>query len=144
MTKDLGTTTFLAIPQSTPVLIFPAMNTKMLDHPISKRNLENLKICSNVHLFPTKEGTLACGEVGAGKLLDIDEVEELILSWPLKTTNRRIVISTGASISKFDDVRYLTNPSSGKTGKLVAVDLLKEGHQVTVLYGLTLLLFLRT
>ena len=81
LTKDLGTTTFLALPEKTPVLIFPAMNTKMLNHPITSKNIARLKECLNIHFFPTKTGILACGEEGAGKLLDTSEVLELINSW---------------------------------------------------------------
>ena len=134
-TKDLGTTIFLALPEKTPKLIFPAMNTKMLKNNIIDQNVEKLSQCHNTFIMPTESGELACGEVGLGKLIEKEKALALITCWPMKKNDRSVLISTGASVSPLDDVRFLTNPASGKTGKELASSFLQTGHKVTVISG---------
>ena len=137
LTKDLGTTIFLALASDKKKLIFPAMNTLMLENKIIKENLLKISSIENTHLFPTQRGTLACGEEGAGKLLEVDVIHHLINTWPITpSAKRNILISTGASIAPLDDVRYLTNPASGKTGLKLAEKFLRNGHHVTLITGI--------
>ena len=134
---DLGTTIFLALESNKPCLVFPAMNSVMLEHPNVINNLSKLKSINSTHVFPTMKGTLACGEIGGGKLLSVENIVTLIQSYPkLKSSlKKRVLISTGASINPLDDVRFITNPASGKTGEELAKKLLSEGHQVTAIFG---------
>lgn len=136
---DLVSTLFLALEPHKPVLIFPAMNTQMLQHTLVQENLDvltRLKKVNQVQIMPTQSGELACGEIGQGKLLETEKIIDLIDTFTLPMENRKkILIVTGASISPVDSVRYLTNPSSGVTGYYLAKEGLKRGHQVTLLAG---------
>ena len=135
ITKDLGTTIFLALKPEIPKIIFPAMNTHMLENKIIKNNFKNLQSVSNTFLLPTENGVLACGEVGNGKLLNIEKIFSILNTWPIKIIDKKVLISTGASIAPLDDVRYLTNPSSGKTGLKLAETFLKNGYDVELISG---------
>lgn len=134
--NDFGTSTYLALDEKKPCLIFPAMNTKMLQHPAVKRNLKLLSNDGRSHIFPTQSGLLACNELGDGKLLSTENIKTLISTYPLgKTKAKKILLSTGASINPLDDVRFITNPATGVTGEEIARELLRNGHTVTVVYG---------
>lgn len=137
--NDLLTSAFLAYPQEKPLLIFPAMNTQMLNHPFTQDNIQKIKklrTLNNVFISPTNEGLLACQEVGAGKLPTVEELIELIPLINLKKSNKTILITTGATIVALDPVRYLTNSSSGITGYYLAQAALLKGHKVIVVAGL--------
>ncbi|CBW25510.1 putative coenzyme A biosynthesis bifunctional protein CoaBC [Halobacteriovorax marinus SJ] len=136
--NDLLSSIFLAIEQNKQILLFPAMNTNMLNHPFVKENfelVEKIKSLPQVFVATTKEGELACGDVGEGKLSDIEDIHELIETLDFNDNKKKIVITTGATISSVDPVRYLTNASSGKTGFEIAKELLKSGHYVKVIAG---------
>ena len=138
---DLLNSVFLAFDPGKPVLAFPAMNTKMLDHPFVERNLELLDELPNVFVHPSSSGELACGDIGAGKLPTVDTILTATEAVSLKTIDKQaglkkhILISTGATVSPLDPVRYLTNASSGITGYHLAIESLKRGHKVTVVAG---------
>jgi phosphopantothenoylcysteine decarboxylase/phosphopantothenate--cysteine ligase len=137
--QDLMQSIFLALPEQTNKIFFPAMNTKMLKHPFVQENVAKLKSLSSSIVFPTLAGELACGEVGEGKLLDIHDIfhlsETFEASSPQTQKSKRIVITTGATVAPLDPVRYLTNSSSGKTGFYLAKEALKLGHQVSLIAG---------
>ncbi len=136
--NDLLSSIFLAIDQTKQILLFPAMNTKMLTHPFVKENLdlvEKIKTLPQVFVSPTKEGELACGDIGAGKLASIEVIKELIETLDFNSRDKKIVITTGATIASVDPVRYLTNASSGKTGFEMAKEMLASGFKVTVIAG---------
>lgn len=134
MCDDLLTSVFLASPDKT-CLIYPAMNSKMLEHPITQKNFAALSDLDNVFIHPTKEGLLACGDLGAGKLQDIELISETAPIINLSKPKKRILITTGATIAPLDPVRYLTNPSSGLTGYEVAKRYLELGDAVTLIAG---------
>ena len=139
MANDLLTCIFLALPQETPVLLYPAMNTKMLNHSLVKENLNRLTKLSQVLIVPPEKGILACGEEGEGKLPDVETIIETA-PFVKKFQNKNpksILITTGATLSPLDPVRYLTNSSSGLTGLYLARQALSEGHRVTVIAGKT-------
>jgi len=136
LADDLLSSTFLAFSQSKPISLFPAMNTSMLTNPLIVENQQRLKRLENINLYPTQSGELACGDIGAGKLLSIDEIFHLVESTSLKKTNKNVLITTGATISPLDSVRYLTNPSSGKSGLHLAKAALQKGHNVVMIAGL--------
>lgn len=131
---DLLSSTFLALGEK-PCLIFPAMNTQMLKHSIIQENLQRLESLQNVFIHPTKTGELACGDIGAGKLPDVDLLIEMCPVISLTKTKKVVLITTGATISPLDPVRFLTNPSSGKTGFEFAKTYLKNGYKVVLIYG---------
>lgn len=136
--NDLLTSTFLAYPQEKFLSVFPAMNTKMLNHPFVQENIENLKklrTLNNIYVDETEAGDLACGEVGEGRLAEVDKISTL---GPIATSthqNKKILITTGATISPLDPVRYLANPSSGITGFYIALEAIKNGYEVTIVKG---------
>ena len=140
--SDLLTSIFLAFEPTKPIGVFPAMNTMMLKHPFTQENFAELKKLSslnNLFVSPTNSGILACEEIGEGKLPRVEEIAELIplLRPPFNLAEKRkkIVISTGATISPIDPVRYLTNSSSGITGFYLAQVALKKGYEVVVVAG---------
>ena len=135
---DLLSSIFLAIDQAKPILVFPAMNTKMLEHPFVQENIDLVKKVNSlaqVEVFETMTGELACGDIGAGKLASIESILDLTESFSAINLKKKIVITTGATISPLDPVRYLTNSSSGKTGYELAKNLLDKGFNVVVLSG---------
>lgn len=135
--RDLLQSVFLAWPRHKEILAFPAMNTGMLNHPFTQDNLDKLESLPNLYLAPTQEGELACGDIGEGKLLDIESIFHLIECYTVpKTSPRKVLISTGATVAPLDPVRYLTNASSGKTGFHLAKVALSLGHSVVVVAGI--------
>lgn len=122
--------------------IAPAMNSVMLDAPATRRNLRILAEKGDV-ILPTGEGVLACGEEGHGKLLDTAHIiaylkshRALAKAFPgLK--DKKVLISLGHTREKWDDVRFLSNRSSGKTGLALARAFHLAGARVTVVAGNT-------
>lgn len=137
-TNDLLSSIFLSLKAEIPIIVYPAMNTQMLEHPITKKNLASLNELDNIFIHPAASGTLACGEVGAGKLPSVEaiiNIAPIIFPFSPVKNLKKILITTGATISALDSVRYLTNESSGLTGFHLAQDFLSKGHQVTVIAG---------
>lgn len=113
--------TSLALAYDKPIVIAPAMNTKMLQNPATQENIKILK--KRGHIFvETKEGILACGEEGEGKLADIEDIETAILysieDKPLK--DKTVLITAGGTREYFDPIRYISNNSSGQMGYALA------------------------
>ena len=134
MANDLLQSVLLA--NTKPVMIFPAMNTAMFEHPLSQKNLKTLESLPNYYIHPTTTGLLACGDEGQGKLASPAQALELIETWhEHPASSRKILITTGATQAPLDPVRYLTNPASGKTGYFLAKEFLAKGEQVHVISG---------
>lgn len=139
--SDLLSSVFLALEPHKNTLIFPAMNTNMLHHPFTEKNIEDikkLKTLSNLFVSPTDAGILACEEVGLGKLPNVDEIIEIIPTMirPIQNADQKtILVTTGATIVPLDPVRYLTNSSSGITGYYLAEAALSMGHKVVMIAG---------
>lgn len=131
---DLLSSIFLASPK-TPTIIFPAMNTNMLGHPLTQKNLAALSGLSNVFIHPTKSGELACGDEGEGKLQDVELIIETAPVIKLDKPKKKVLLTTGATIAPLDPVRYLTNPSTGLTGYELAKSFLQMGYAVTLIEG---------
>ena len=135
---NLITSTFLALGQQSSIILFPAMNTRMYNHPFTKSNMEKLKTLPNLFIHPPDSGELACGDTGIGKLPSVEKITAVIEALDLtkaKNNRKSALITTGATISPLDPVRYLTNPSSGLTGYYLAAKLISEGIDVTVIAG---------
>ena len=119
-----------------PKLVAPAMNTRMLEAFATRRNLSQLEQDGAVVLAPDS-GDLACGETGAGRMPDPERIAweiERILP-PKAAVSRRILITLGRTEEPVDDVRIITNRSSGRTGEDIVREALRRGHQVTAVLG---------
>lgn len=122
--------------------IAPAMNSVMLDAPATRRNLGILAEKGDI-ILPTGEGILACGEEGHGKLLDVAHIIAYLKSHralpkgPASLKGKKVLISLGHTREKWDDVRFLSNRSSGKTGLALARAFHLAGASVTVVAGNT-------
>ncbi len=133
---DYLTTVLLA--STAPVLVCPAMNTKMYEHPVTRRNLDTLAGLGH-HVLCPGVGTLACKEEGPGRLPDPGEILEA--AWRIVTPpsleGRRILVSAGPTWEPFDPVRFITNPSSGKMGYALARIAARRSAQVFLVSGPT-------
>ena len=136
---DFLTSTYLAC--SAPVLLAPAMNTTMWEHPATQRNLEQLR-ADGVHIMEPDAGEMACGTIGPGRLSDPDRIVtaalNLLSAAPKKDlTGERFLITVGATREEIDPVRFISNRSSGRMGFALAEAALKRGGDVTVVAGIT-------
>jgi len=116
------------------ILLCPAANTNMLENPITRKSLEKLKNNGMLIVEPlVKE--LACRDIGKGALADIEDIyyESIkVLEEDAYWKNRRVVISGGGTIEKIDDVRYISNFSSGKMAASLALALYLKGADVVL------------
>ena len=138
---DLASTTLLATDK--PVLMAPAMNVRMWNHPATQRNLATLK-ADGVQFVGPDDGAMACGEFGPGRMAEPAEIFAAIQSalsppsdGPLK--GRRAIVTAGPTAEPIDPVRLLTNRSSGKQGYAIASALAELGAEVILVSGPTAL-----
>lgn len=135
LADDMLSTTFLAA--SCPKLIAPAMNTGMLTNPITQRNIKMCKE-AGMQFIESGSGYLACGDIGAGRLADVDDIMDAI-EWaivkekPLEGV--KVVVTAGPTQEDLDPVRFITNHSSGKMGYSVARAARNLGANVTLISG---------
>ena len=136
---DLATTVLLATDK--PVMIAPAMNTAMWEHPATQRNIATLKADGILQIGPG-EGDLACGEVGKGRMSEPQDIAETIerffavqVPGALRLDNYRILVTSGPTYEAIDPVRYIANRSSGKQGHAIAAALAQMGAQTTLVSG---------
>ncbi len=136
LANDLLSNFFLAAGKI-PWIIFPAMNSAMLEHAITQSALKNLRQLDHVFIHPTASGELACGDVGEGRLAPIETIFHVATCLNFQKGERPLVmITAGATVSPLDPVRYLTNPSTGKVGFELTKQFLKMGYDVTVIAGI--------
>ena len=141
LATDLATTALLATDK--PVMMAPAMNVRMWEHPATQRNVAQLR-ADGVHVMQPDEGEMACGEYGPGRLPEVSRIVREIMGMladpkagPL--TGRSAVVSAGPTREAIDPVRYLSNHSSGKQGYAIAYALARLGAKVTLVSGPTAL-----
>lgn len=138
---DFLTSTYLA--SNAPVLVAPAMNTTMLLHPATQRNLARLR-ADGVRIVEPDAGEMACGTVGPGRLSD----PQLIVAAALEILRERgaraedlaaerVLITAGATREEIDPVRFISNHSSGRMGFALAEAARARGAEVTVVVGVT-------
>lgn len=137
LSGDLASTTLLATDK--PVLMAPAMNVRMWEHPATRRNLATLKADGVLFVGPD-EGAMACGEFGFGRMAEPPAIFEAILAAlegpaarPL--AGKRAIVTAGPTAEPIDPVRVLTNRSSGKQGFSIAKALADLGAEVTLVAG---------
>lgn len=141
---DFLSSTYLA--SNAPVLVAPAMNVTMWNHPAMQRNIERLK-SDGVHFVEPVSGELACKTVGTGKLEDVENIARQALELlnskfeiqnsKLDLKDENILITVGGTREAIDPVRFISNHSSGKMGFAVAEAARKRGANVTVVCGVT-------
>lgn len=122
------------IASSAPILIAPAANEKMLDNPITINSMDILTQIRNAKFIEPVKKTLACGELGKGGLADLDSIIYEVYRTLYSTkafADKMVVITGGPTIEKIDDVRALTNFSSGKMAKALADAYYYLGADVT-------------
>ena len=131
---DLATTLVLATDKK--VLLAPSMNVRMWNHPATKENIIKLKQYG-FELIGPNSGEMACGEFGLGRMAEPIEIKNQILS-SLKNknlSNKKILITSGATIERIDPVRYISNDSSGIQGTSIANALIRKGAEVIFVTG---------
>ena len=135
LADDMLSTTLLAC--TCPVLVSPAMNTRMYDHPATQSNLEVLRE-RGVRIIEPSSGRLACGDEGKGKLPDpADLVDRILLEIACKKdlAGKKILVTAGPTCEAIDPVRFITNHSSGKMGYAIARAAALRGAEVTLVSG---------
>ena len=131
---DLATTLVLATDKK--VLLAPSMNVRMWNHPATIENITKLKQFG-FELIGPNSGEMACGEFGLGRMAEPIEIKNQILS-SLKNknlSNKKILITSGATIERIDPVRYISNDSSGIQGTSIANALIRKGAEVIFVTG---------
>lgn len=126
----------LCLATAAPIAIAPAMNRLMWDDAATQKNRLTLE-GDGVHLFGPGEGSQACGEVGAGRMLEANELAEnaAALFESKLFTGKHFVITAGPTREALDPVRYITNRSSGKMGFAIARAAVEAGAKVTLIAG---------
>lgn len=135
---DFLSSTYLA--SDAPVMIAPAMNVSMWNHPATQRNIAALK-ADGVHFADPVAGELACKTVGTGKLEDVENIAAQALSMlrsqgaPQDLAGETLLITVGGTREAIDPVRFISNHSSGKMGFAVASAASARGASVIAVYG---------
>lgn len=132
---DMLTTTAMAC--HCPKIIAPAMNTQMYENPILQDNLE---ICRKYGMTVIRPawGHLACGDTGAGKMPEPEELFDYIcqaVQYPKDLAGKKILVTAGPTREAIDPVRYITNHSTGKMGYAIAKAAARRGAEVTLVSG---------
>lgn len=134
LADDLLTTLVLA--RDCPLLAAPAMNRQMWENPATRRNVATL-LDDGVRILGPASGEQACGEVGAGRMLEPDEIFEEMLAFfvPKVLAGCRVLLTAGPTFEAIDAVRGITNLSSGRMGYAVARAARRAGATVTLVSG---------
>jgi len=134
LANDLASTLLLAT--DTPVLIAPAMNVRMWDHPATQRNLAQL-VADGVHIVGPNLGDMACGEYGPGRMSEPLEIIDSIAAHfaPRPLDGHKVLVTSGPTHEPIDPVRYIANRSSGAQGTAIAAALRDLGADVRFVTG---------
>lgn len=142
LANDLASTALLATDK--PVLMAPAMNVRMWEHPAVQRNLATLR-ADGVHFIGPDEGAMACGEYGLGRMAEPEAIATALEAFWYKASadkplrGKRAIVTAGPTLEAFDPIRFLSNRSSGKQGYAIAHALAEAGAEVTLVSGPTAL-----
>ncbi|MBN1868189.1 bifunctional phosphopantothenoylcysteine decarboxylase/phosphopantothenate--cysteine ligase CoaBC [Candidatus Sumerlaeota bacterium] len=121
-----------------PVVVSPAMNTAMWEHPQTTANIALLRE-RGVRIVEPESGDLACGEEGAGRLADAETIlaalEDVLRAHAGDLAGRRVLITAGPTVEPIDPVRHVSNPSSGRMGFALAREARRRGARVTLIAG---------
>ncbi len=134
LANDLASTLLLAT--DTPVMIAPAMNVRMWDHPATQRNLATLR-GDGIAVIGPNDGDMACGEFGPGRMAEPLEIvaalEGALGGGPL--AGKRVLVTSGPTHEPIDPVRYIANRSSGAQGTALGAALAAMGAEVVFVTG---------
>ncbi|WP_299859341.1 bifunctional phosphopantothenoylcysteine decarboxylase/phosphopantothenate--cysteine ligase CoaBC [uncultured Roseobacter sp.] len=134
LANDLASTVLLAT--DTPVLVAPAMNVRMWQHPATQRNLTTLSQ-DGVSVVGPNDGDMACGEFGPGRMAEpleiVAAIEARVANGPL--SGKRLIVTSGPTHEPIDPVRYIANRSSGAQGTAIARALAAQGAEVVFVTG---------
>ena len=132
--NDLASTILLATDKQ--ILVAPAMNVRMWNHPSTRRNHDTL-VADGVKFIGPNEGKMACGDYGPGRMSEPDEIadkaESILRQGPLNSI--RAIITSGPTYEAIDPVRFIGNRSSGAQGSAIASALARLGADVTFITG---------
>ena len=139
LANDLASTTLLATDK--PVLMVPAMNVRMWEHPATQRNIRQLRL-DGVEVMEPDVGDMACGEFGPGRLPEVSRIKDEILDHLARPedgplSGKKAIVTAGPTREALDPVRYISNHSSGKQGYAIATALARLGADVTLVSGPT-------
>ncbi len=134
LADDLLSTLCLA--RDCPLIVAPAMNRQMWEHPATQRNVAQLRR-DGVTMLGPDSGDQACGETGMGRMLEADELAEAISAFlePKTLAGKRLLMTAGPTFEPIDAVRGITNRSSGKMGYAIARAAIAAGAEVTLVSG---------
>lgn len=134
LADDLLTTLCLA--RDCPLLVAPAMNRQMWEHPATQRNVRQI-VDDGVTLFGPAAGDQACGEIGMGRMEEPETLLENLIAYfvPKTLAGRRVVLTAGPTFEAIDPVRGITNSSSGKMGYALARACAQAGAEVVLVSG---------
>lgn len=137
---DLLSTLCLARDASCALMVAPAMNRQMWEHPATQRNVRQLA-ADGAQIVGPAAGEQACGEVGQGRMEEPAVLFEAVLAHftPKSLTGRRFLITAGPTAEAIDPVRVITNLSSGRMGYALASEAARAGAKVTLVSGPTAL-----
>ena len=138
---DFLTTFHLAV--RAPVVVAPAMNTRMWEHASVQANLQTL-INRGVHIIEPEVGQMACRTYGPGRLAAVEQIVEFVtdlLNRPRDLEGRKVLVTAGPTIEDIDPVRFISNRSSGKMGYAIARAARDRGANVLLISGPTELQF---
>jgi len=132
---DFLSTLYLA--SKVPVVVAPAMNVNMWEHPATQENLEKLR-ARGVHVVEPDEGYLACGMTGAGRLASVESIAKKVcelLGMRHDFEGQTVLVTAGPTCEAIDPVRVITNRSSGKMGYALADAAVRRGARVILVSG---------
>ena len=134
LADDLLSTLTLA--RDCPLLLAPAMNRQMWQNPATQRNVATLR-ADGVTLLGPASGEQACGETGAGRMLEAAEILDALIAFfqPKPLAGRKLLLTAGPTFEAIDPVRGITNLSSGKMGFALARAARDAGAEVTLVCG---------
>jgi phosphopantothenoylcysteine decarboxylase / phosphopantothenate---cysteine ligase len=135
LADDFLTTLYLAT--RAPVIVAPAMNVNMWEHPATRANMETLE-SRGVRVVPPESGPLACGMTGSGRLAEPEVIVEAVLGQLHRRNDlaEEVILVTAAGTREaIDPVRFLSNRSSGKMGYAVAEEAQRRGARVVLVSG---------
>lgn len=130
LADDYLTTTALAV--TAPMIICPAMNVNMWNNPVVQANVAKL-MALGYQIIEPEAGMLACGYEGKGRLVDVGKIKDAVMEQLNRSSSlkgRKIIVTAGGTSEKIDDIRSITNRSSGKMGVAIAEECYLRGADV--------------
>ena len=132
LADDFLSTLYLAF--TGRVVLVPAMNTNMWNHPATRQNVETLRARGHVIVEPA-DGLLACGTTGPGRLAEPNDIADVVVKVRHDLEGETVIVTAGPTQEPLDPVRYISNRSSGKMGYAIAEAAAMRGAKVILVSG---------